>query len=483
MRAHTRPLATDVDLNDVAGGDGYLFVRDAVGVAGRGVAARVPIGDVAATLAAIEHTSEVSGVHPIALGVVPFEPGAACELVIPQVLVGKAADGRRWITTIDDAAPDVTPRTRPVPHAQSFDVAPLTPIDRYLAAVATARDAVRDGSLTKAVIAREVTVRSDQPIDVHAVLLRLKATFGSSHRYSIDGFIGASPELLVHVDGNTVRSHPLAGTAPRTGDADTDRRAATELLASEKNQIEHRVVIDMIHDTLLPWCSYLDWEPEPSIITVANVQHLGTAMEGHLSDPRPNVLELVTALSPTPALGGFPRTGDPEADARAAAELLASEKNQIEHRVVIDMIHDTLLPWCSYLDWEPEPSIVTVANVQHLGTAMEGHLSDPRPNVLELVRALCPTPALGGFPRAEALRLIAEAEGFVRGRYGGAVGWVDAAGDGTWAVAIRCAELSADRRQARLVAGGGIVAESDPVAELAETQAKFQAMLSAIVRP
>jgi menaquinone-specific isochorismate synthase len=110
-------------------------------------------------------------------------------------------------------------------------------------------------------------------------------------------------------------------------------------------------------------------------------------------------------------------------------------------------------------------------------------LSDPRPNVLELVRALCPTPALGGAPRDEALRLIAEVEGFDRGRYGGAVGWVDADGNGTWAVAIRCAELSPDRRDARLVAGGGIVADSDPLDELAETQAKFQAMLSALIRP
>jgi isochorismate synthase EntC len=79
--------------------------------------------------------------------------------------------------------------------------------------------------------------------------------------------------------------------------------------------------------------------------------------------------------------------------------------------------------------------------------------------------------------------LIASVEGFERGPYGGAVGWVDASGDGTWAVAIRCAELSHDRHTARLVAGGGIVADSDPHAELAETQAKFQAMLSAIIRP
>ncbi|MEI6400908.1 MAG: isochorismate synthase [Actinomycetota bacterium] len=391
MRAVTRPLGTSVDLNDVAGADGYLFVREGVGFAARGVAARVPLADVPAVLAAIDHHDEVGGVHPVALGCVPFEPGAPTELVIPQVTVGKASDGRRWVTTIDDADPTVVPAPRPTPSAAEFTVAAAAPVEHYLAAVTAARDAVRAGSLQKAVIAREVLVRSNMPIDVHAVLLRLRASFGSSYRYSIDGFIGASPELLVRVDGNTVESHPLAGTAPRTG--------------------------------------------------------------------------------------------DPATDARVAAELIASTKNQVEHRAVIDMVHDTLLPWCSFLDWEPEPSIVAVANVQHLGSRVEGHLSDPRPNVLDLVRALSPTPALGGAPRAEALALIAAVEGFERGRYGGAVGWVDAAGNGTWAVAIRCAELSADRRTARLVAGGGIVAESEPLAELAETQAKLQAMLSAIVRP
>jgi len=122
-----------------------------------------------------------------------------------------------------------------------------------------------------------------------------------------------------------------------------------------------------------------------------------------------------------------------------------------------------------------------VANVQHLGTAIEGRLSAPAPDVLELVQALSPTPALGGHPRDEALALIDRVEGFERGRYGGAVGWVDADGNGTWAVAIRCAEITGSR--ARLFAGGGIVADSDPASGLAETQAKLQAMLSAIVRP
>jgi isochorismate synthase len=203
--------------------------------------------------------------------------------------------------------------------------------------------------------------------------------------------IGASPELLVEVDGRMVRSHPLAGTAPRTGDADTD--------------------------------------------------------------------------------------------ARLAAQLIASTKDQLEHRVVIDMVHDTLLPHCSYLDWEAEPSIVTVANVQHLGTAIEGALTEPPTRVLQLVRELCPTPALGGFPSRDAIEFIHTIENIERGFYGGAVGWMNRDGNGTFAVTIRCAELSTDRRTARLFAGGGIVGESDPYSELAETQAKFQAMMSAIIRP
>ena len=147
------------------------------------------------------------------------------------------------------------------------------------------------------------------------------------------------------------------------------------------------------------------------------------------------------------------------------------------------MERDTLLPYCSYLDWSPEPSIVKVANVQHLGSQAEGHLSRPTPTVVELVRALQPTPAVGGYPRDAAIDLITAVEGFERGVYGGAVGWVDGSGNGAWAVSLRCAELSPDRRSARLVAGGGIVADSDPLSELAETQAKFQAMLSALIRP
>ena len=147
------------------------------------------------------------------------------------------------------------------------------------------------------------------------------------------------------------------------------------------------------------------------------------------------------------------------------------------------MVHDTLLPHCSYLDWEAEPSVVQVANVQHLGTQLMGKLSEPHIHVLDAALALSPTPALGGFPRDKALQLIAQYEGMDRDKYGGAIGWFDARGNGVFAVAIRCAQFNDSRTQARLFAGGGIVADSDPQEEFAETQAKLQAMLAAITRP
>ena len=154
MRAVTVPLDTDLDLNDVARHDGCLFVRDGVGFAGRGVAARVAVDDAVEFLADIEHDDRVGDTNgPIALGALPFRPGAPAELLVPEVVVGKGADGRRWITTIDDADVELFDRSGPVPAAASFSISPDVEIDHYLGAVAAARDAVRSGRLEKAVIA------------------------------------------------------------------------------------------------------------------------------------------------------------------------------------------------------------------------------------------------------------------------------------------------------------------------------------------
>src|SRR4029450_4468770 len=114
-------------------------------------------------------------------------------------------------------------------------------------------------------------------------------------------------ELLVERRGDIVRAHPMAGTVPRTGDPTDDARLVAGLLAPPKLREEHQITIDMVHDTLLPWCSYLDDEAEPSVVAVANGQHLATMVEGRLSAPPPSVTELVTALHPTPAVCGDPR--------------------------------------------------------------------------------------------------------------------------------------------------------------------------------
>lgn len=394
MRAVTRLLShfTDkqLDLNDFARGDGYLFVRDGVGVAGRGVAARIEPNKAIEFLQNITHEnfSGISNVGPIAIGCIPFESSNSHEFVIPQAVFGKNSNSEQWVTLIDDAVFDLSQPATQKTNTAKFSVRPGVSIEHYLEAVRLTRTAVLNGEIAKAVIARDIFVETNSPFNVHAILLQLKSNFGSSYRYLIDGLIGASPELLIAVSGQDVRSHPLAGTVARTGNPETDHQLADELIASTKNQLEHRIVIDMVHDTLLPWCSYLDWQPEPSIVEVANVQHLGTEISGRLSEPKVSVLELAYALSPTPALGGH--------------------------------------------------------------------------------------------PRIEALAQIKKVEGFERGRYGGAVGYVDANGDGIFAVTIRCAELNANRTQARLFAGGGIVGDSDPDSELAETQAKFKAMLAAI---
>ncbi|MTB11443.1 MAG: hypothetical protein F2928_04785, partial [Actinobacteria bacterium] len=276
MRATTQFFDAAVDLNDVAGGDGYLFVRDGVGFAGQGIAQSISADTAAEFLRTIDHDNQTSlDVGPIAIGNIAFQRMAPATLVIPRKVVGKDEAGNCWITTIDDAPPTISPALASQPKPSTFNVQPITPIETYKKAVLAARDAVRSGAITKAVIAREIRVTSSIPIDVHAVLLRLRATFARSYRYSINGFIGASPELLVEIKGDRIRSHPLAGTTPRTGDPKTDDELARKLIASMKDQVEHRVVIDVIHEMLLPWCSYLDWEPEPSVLQVANVQHLG----------------------------------------------------------------------------------------------------------------------------------------------------------------------------------------------------------------
>ncbi len=397
----------DLDLLAMAGSTGVVFARGGHGLAGRGEALRLELpaesgqvvraaDEVAATLAAIERHDEVGlpGCGPVAFAALPFSDGAPASIVVPALVAGRADDGTRWITTVgpDDAVP-LEPA--PVPEAAgatptSYLVTSTRPPSAWCQAVAEAVAELQAGTLAKVVLAREVVVEADTPLDAATILRRLEtAAPPSSMVYAVDGLLGASPELLVSRMGDIVRSHPMAGTTRRTG--------------------------------------------------------------------------------------------DPTTDAHLAATLLASAKDRAEHQITIDMVLDTVLPFCSYVDSEPEPSIVAAGNVQHLASLVEGRLSSPPASVLALVAALHPTPAVCGWPRHQARLLIQRLEGLERGRYAGAVGWVDADGNGRFAVAIRGMEL--DGRRARVLAGTGIMADSDPASELDETRAKLQAVLSAVVRP
>ncbi|MBU6329947.1 MAG: isochorismate synthase [Acidobacteria bacterium] len=422
LLARTRRLDGEIDLVALAGDDGLLLCREGVGLAGIGMSGRIDLErrsgeqDAASlrdqlSAIAVENAVGGPGTGAVALGALPFAPHQPGHLTIPRVVVGRNEDGEQWVTTItggderpsDDEIEELIARGRPSTRGfrrdasltspdrspSSYSVRSEVPPSRWCEAVAAATERIRAGELDKVVLARVVEVMADAEILPSAVLAHLRRTHPASVLFSIEGFVGATPEMLVSRHGDIVRAHPMAGTAPRSGDTETDARLAAALLASPNTRAEHRHTIDMVHDTLLPWCSFLDEEDEPSIVAMANVQHLATRLEGRLSEPAASVIELVTALHPTPAVGGTPRD--------------------------------------------------------------------------------------------RALELIDGLEPIDRGRYAGPVGWIDTAGNGVWVVGIRSAEISG--HTARLSAGVGVVADSDPETELAETRAKLQTMLTAIVRP
>jgi menaquinone-specific isochorismate synthase len=342
---------------------------------------------VASVLADLEASDEVGepGCGPVAFGALPFDRTVAARLVVPAVLEGSTPEGGRWRTVVGDGRVEARPLG---PEPGRLEVRTAMDPEVWCDTVATATKRIAAGELTKVVLARQLLVEADVDLDPRAVAARLDAAHPHALRFLVGGFCGASPELLVSRIGDVVRAQPMAGTTPRSG--------------------------------------------------------------------------------------------DPATDSRRAAALLGSAKNREEHQITIDVAHDTLLPWCSYLDAEPEPSVVAAGSVQHLATLVEGRLSHPAPSALELVAALHPTPAVGGWPRETALALINELEPGDRGRYAGPVGWVDAAGNGAWAVGIR--SVSMEGPSADLWAGVGVVADSDPTAELDETRAKFAATLQHLVR-
>jgi menaquinone-specific isochorismate synthase len=182
--------------------------------------------------------------------------------------------------------------------------------------------------------------------------------------------------------------------------------------------------------------------------------------------------------------GTMPRGGTRSEDDQLGAALLADAKNTEEHVYAVTSLRELLSPLCETLDIDPRPALLKLPNLQHLGTHVHGALPDARRSALALAAAVHPTAAVCGTPTGEAMELIRELEQMDRERYAGPVGWVDADGNGEFGIALRCAQLSAPGtdggRTARLIAGGGIVAGSEPAAELAEVQVKLRPMRNAL---
>jgi len=405
-RAIVRPLGPAFDLLGAYAGAGDWFVeRDGAGVAASGADAIEVVGgpaepgDVAALgRSAVRELRALDGdPGAVAVGRISFDARSDSRVVIPRTAVWRDADGgARLVQVLEEgAAPRAFEPNRPVgsfPH-EPFDamrVRAEPPEGAYLAAVRHAVGALRAGELEKVVLARTVTVEAGRTLDSRRLLHRLRAVDPNAYAFAVPvaggTMVGASPELLLRREGALVRSTPLAGSAPRSGDPDEDRANGLTLLESAKDRREHALVVDAIAEVLGPRCERLTWDQDPVLLETANVWHLATRFEGELREPEPSALELVAELHPTPAVCGTPRQA-----ARSA---------------------------------------------------------------------------------------IAELEPFDRGAYAGAVGWIDAAGDGEWAIALRCALLEGTR--ARLFAGAGIVAGSIPDRELDETERKFRAFLDSL---
>jgi menaquinone-specific isochorismate synthase len=180
--------------------------------------------------------------------------------------------------------------------------------------------------------------------------------------------------------------------------------------------------------------------------------------------------------------GTIRRTGDDDRDLALAGSLARSSKDLEEHEYAVRSVADALDPYCSGMNVPETPFVLHLPNVMHLATDVTGVLrSGGDASSLGLAAALHPSAAVCGTPTAAAAAMISELEGMDRGRYAGPVGWMDASGDGEWGIALRCAQVDPqDGRRLRLFAGCGIVAGSDPEAELAESTAKLVPMRDAL---
>lgn len=378
----------------------------------------------------IDHV-ECPGTGPVAFGSFAFSKASRHEsrLIVPEIVVG-VRDGRAWLTHIktddgelteqgalaalrgwlDKRAPDAggdtpagespfgdtagEPGSGVVPsEAATLQTGSLSEED-WMAAVAAGVAEIRTGKLEKLVLARDVLATVPEGVNAAAVLRQLAVRYRECWTYGVDGLVGATPEMLIQVEGRTAQARVLAGTLDRrdaVGEAGLPLDYAERVLAgSEKQRHEHEIAIQSLTTQLAPFSEAMNAHSEPFILELPNVWHLASDVKAEL-------------------------------------------------------------------------------------TEVEGHV----PTCLALINALHPTAAVCGTPTTVAGALIRKLEHMDRGPYAGPVGWLDAAGNGEWGIALRGAVIESPTT-VRLYAGCGIVEGSHPEAELAETWAKFRPMLESL---
>jgi menaquinone-specific isochorismate synthase len=247
----------------------------------------------------------VPGSGALAFASFTFDDGPSQSVVIvPKVVVGRR-DGASWITTVGDVDPAAREMAPVVDPGQvRYSDGDISAAD-YEAAVTEAVRRIDAGQLDKVVLARDLVATAEVPLDVRVLLQRLSDRYPGCWTFAVDGLIGSTPELLVRRTGDHIVSRVLAGTTARSSDAVVDARHAADLLASDKDRIEHELAVRSVAEALGPFCSDMVVPRAPEVVRLANVQHLQTDVTGRLANGE-SALDLAAALHPTAAVCGTP---------------------------------------------------------------------------------------------------------------------------------------------------------------------------------
>ena len=257
----------------------------------------------------ISNSVHGSGTGPVLFTSFSFDRNQESVLVIPKIIVGQKG-ANSWITWISSDAQPQLAETVPAlaPSTFTFSDGTLTS-DEWKKRVTEVINRVNTNGVDKVVLARDIVANSDSEIDARPILKKLSSEYPSTWVFSVDGLVGATPELLLRLSRGMVTSRVLAGTIPKTGDDDKDLALAASLARSSKDLEEHEYAVRSVADALDPFCSSTNVPESPFVLHLANVMHLATDVTGALIESKQHVdaFSLLKNLHPSAAVCGTPR--------------------------------------------------------------------------------------------------------------------------------------------------------------------------------